>query len=81
MCSSMCVYGLECACVKTDCGSIFSVNSLGQVVPLEREREASVCVYDCQAKSQSPKAHQYLEASSSFSISRVETNMAEKHQL
>lgn len=63
MCPSTCV-GLHlsaCACVRsTDCRTIFSFNSLGQAVPMERER-GKVCACVCEAKS-----HRPLEASSSF---------------
>ncbi len=69
MCSSTCV-GMHLTAYarvrQTDCRTIFSANSLGQAVPLDRERareKQSVCV--CQAKSHSPKAHWPLEASSS----------------
>lgn len=66
MCVCVCVRAhlSACACVcQTGWRTIFSVNSLGQAVPLERDRQ-SVC--ECQAKLQSPKAHEALEASSSF---------------
>ena len=66
-----------CLCVhQTDCRTIFSVNSLGQAVPLERDRsKVSVCV----RPSHSVKGTLASRGLQSFSDSRVETNMSEKH--
>lgn len=41
MCVLAHVYGFQCLCIhQTDCRTIFSVNSLGQALPLGRERAA-----------------------------------------
>lgn len=72
----MCVSTHVCACVhQADCTTIFSVNSLGQAVPLEgRERG---CVSAQATQAESTLGSRGLKF---FSDSRVETNMAKKHQ-
>lgn len=78
--SSTCV-GMHlsaCAC-QTDCRTIFSVNSLGQAVPLEIEREAKV--YVCVRPSHTVQRHTGLWRPPVLFQLQHGTNMAEKHQL